>query len=132
MAAEHISAEKYNAWLTPQRALEMAAESFNGGATVAILERLRGGLIQAAAKDAIWDKRPDDQYVLIPRIHWLDFRPTKQNPTTFWRTSDVRLFLHHAATRNETPATVRYFGVRLEPSGVSDLIAIAPRKAAPK
>ena len=126
-----LTAEKIADWLAPHAALEKATEAYgdDGIAKNAILECLRGGRLQAAAKSSAWEGIPNlkmTAHTLIDSEHWTKIASEKAW-AEFWLTSQIRYFLGYY--KNHSGVVARYYGVRFEPQGFEAMLADAAPKA---
>lgn len=125
--ATAFTAEELATWLTPRDALTLVSKVFGPEmAEDAIIERLQGGIIRAAAESASWERNDSVSnprpHILISSSHWVHLSRTESVRKRFWTTGDIRIFIGHDGGTQEYPTTVRYFAVRFDPVGVRTLI----------
>jgi hypothetical protein len=110
--------EEFEKWLRPRQALNLVAQYFFEFSHVpnAILGRLQGGAVQAAAvsSDAI-----KGSPVLIDNVLWSHL--AMGNKPDWWDTGDVKVYRQGSQYR----ATFEgwFYGVRFEPTAINEIIA---------
>ena len=126
MAAERaveqeITAEELADWFTPMQAWTYAAMIVGQkGATNAIWERLKGGMIDAVAATSSvreGDGNPiaTNDPTRIPKQYW---QYCSQTGTDLWGAADVRFFIPTRVRRTSSSLTVRCFAIKLNPVDV--------------
>ena len=99
-------------------------------ADTSIVERLRGGVIMAVAKQASFELRgkvqPPSHFVLIPPEHWGVWQSDSESD--LWGAGDIRVYvevmpdLHIAVLGGSYSMIVRYFGIRFDPAEIEAMI----------
>ena len=130
MPPRDITAEDFKSWLTPREALATLDEAF-GKTEIskhALIEYLKGGMVQAVSNHSVWDNRRDERSIrfLIPSDHWERYDHSYSS-ITFWVTAQITLSLGRQYG-TDTFLTVQHFGVKFEPQGVQAMIPDAPKK----
>ena len=129
MATRAITAAEFDDWLTPRRALEILEAEYGKGddsfvAKHTLLEHLRGGLLEAAAKDStksIAGDRPSRAgFSLLGPGEWDNLT----YGSAFWTSGT----LSYSAVEDRRSVQVRHFDVRFFPPAVR---AIIPQTSAP-
>jgi hypothetical protein len=127
-----VTLEEIASWYTPRRAAEYAAELVGQfGARDAIWNRVTSGLIESAAsfgslEDPGKTPRPGTNPVIIRVAMWACY--SKPN-SDFWGAGDATFFLPRRSA-NERGSTIKYFGIKLNPTYVHSTLP-APVDRAP-
>jgi hypothetical protein len=122
MPARDLTADDIADWLTPRQAVEILNAELEDTylSKHALLERLRGGMVQAVAGHSAVGERGKGARQLffkIPADHWESI----QTADTLWQTGDLKYtFKDYGATER---ITLRHYDVRFEPQGVHAIIA---------
>jgi hypothetical protein len=126
VASGDIEPETFEGWLTPKQAVEKLDPDKKGSRLWrdAVLERLRGGIITAIAETVTYsgprarNMKRQSMAIMQPelwtQIHWND---------DLWNTGDITIETAYAPFDT---LTMRCFNVRLEPSGVRQLLPPQP------
>jgi hypothetical protein len=120
MAAQPaVTAEDLDNWLTPLQAVELLKSAYRSEhlAIQTLLERLRGGMVQAVSRETKLEGRKDSATLApIPIAHW-DF---VRGASSFWTTGDL---VYNFRPQGEYESlTLRHFDVRFEPKSVRAII----------
>ena len=133
MPSDKIKPEDIAGWHTPHAALTIVAGAFGtvDVAKHAILERLVAGFIRSAALKSQWKTsgRTDDEktgVIEIPNDHW-EYHKHSAEWSTFWTTADMGLTFGRTYGLDAS-RSVRYLAIRLDPEGVSEMLANAPAR----
>jgi len=128
MSDSGLAADELVTWLLPRQALTLIQERIPdiGVASRAILERLKGGQIRAASKSAAFENPTELKLgFLIPQRYWSQV--SSKSPD-WWDTADINFSLHlFAGSKHSMHRTVRVFGIRFDPAGISAMIADLPK-----
>jgi hypothetical protein len=132
--AESLSEGDFAKWITPREAIARISISITVElAPPAMIRRLRGGLIKAAAKSSTIERKgtatAPTSTVIIPAAHWQQFpgeaSHTRKLIKTFWETGDIRFWIPDNYHIN-LHCSVLYFGVRFDPTGIDDWVMEFP------
>jgi hypothetical protein len=119
-----------SSWLRPYDALMLVSKSIGTKeGRIALLERLRGGMIRAIASTSSVTADKGEPVTtltptLIPAGHWSRFSSTTS--TTFWHTGTARFFF--PGDRNRRSRAVQCFDIKLDPAGIRALLSSIPAK----
>lgn len=122
MAAADISSEEYARWIPIRDALGQVAEVMHfPNAAIAIGQRLKAGLIVAAAESVVGGRSGKERadYVKVPPAHWAANWVTN-SASTFWSTGQMTASQRTAY--RDSPVSHTYFGLRLDPDGLAKLL----------
>lgn len=134
MAAEKVpSAEDLALWLKPHNALSIIQRSFpkTEVAARAVMERLKGGKIVAAANSSSWeDGTAPTSITLIPASYWSKLSGQKDD---WWDTGDVRFWFSRPKHDGHSGAA-RFYGVRFSSDGIEEILRDnpPPRRVSPE
>jgi hypothetical protein len=107
-------------WLTPRQALQILAKAFKEQHTSkhVLLERLRGGMVQATAGHASLEGRQKTRGLLfkMPSEHWQ--RIETSDP--LWTTGDVNY--RYREYGSGEMVTARLYGIKFEPQAVHAIV----------
>ena len=121
------TAEDIDNWLTPRQAVQLLRSVYEDRwlAEHTLLERLKGGMVQAIARNTTRSDRTDGAaLVRISPEHWRYVNET----SSFWTTGDL-VYTYRRDIYDEV--TFRHFDVRFEPEGVNAIIGSAAPDIAP-
>jgi hypothetical protein len=121
MAAQELTAEDVADWLTPRQAVEILNASYGDNylSKHALLERLRGGMVEAVAcHTALGDKGnvARDSFLKIPAKPWDGI----ETNDSVWLTGDLRH--SQRASSGMGFVTYRHFDVRFDPASVKAIV----------
>ena len=139
-----LQQEEFATWLVPREVLRRVSEviATREAAVDAIVRRLQGGVLHAAAKSCTWGM-PDRAIVqnsitLVPPEHWR-LMTDLAHKVEFWQVGDVRFFFgERGAAIARTPVSdrpnvfaptaqaVTYFVVQFDPNDVGSWLADLP------
>lgn len=129
-----ITPEEFATWLTPSEALSSLQDCLERTeASHAIWDRLKGGIIRAAAEKSsktVEKGNPNltDRPSLILPVDWQYF--TRSKEAQFWKVGDARFFFGRNSRWGQQVTILRY-GIRLDPVAVGTLVAAMPSKPRP-
>lgn len=117
--APSISPEEFSEWLSPPQAEALLRPSLKYELTIrhALLERLKAGLIQGIAAEAVLGFG-DERLALftVPKTHWDHF----SSSSSFWATGSHTY--EYRSDRFYDKSTIRLFDVRFGPTAVRSMI----------
>jgi hypothetical protein len=124
MTARDLTADNIADWLTPSQAIEILDAFYDNRSPPskhALLERLRGGMVQAVAGHSAFDGRRRWREVLykIPSDDW----EKVDTADPFWITGDLTYKRREYGSSDTT--TARHFDVRFEPQSVRAIVGMA-------
>jgi len=116
-------------WLPAPETLRIVAESFGDDEYVAkraILHRLIGGMLTAAAENQAWQNYPKGS--TGPTLIGVEFwsHTVRDAIDQMWAAGD--LVVHRSYYDGSGDVVVRYYSVKFDPAGVRALVANAPKK----
>jgi hypothetical protein len=122
---ETISQTEFDSWVTPNDVMSRLVSLRWSVATICdvLLYRLRAGLVQSAAATA-WFQREtqaDERPVLRRLEPGLFAKIGLVNEPSFWHAGDLR-FGHDVAWSVLSKHRAAFFGIRLDPSGLADIL----------
>jgi hypothetical protein len=127
-SADAVNAKHFAAWLSPAVAVGvLEAKGYTQALAVdALLRRLSAGVLVAAAEHCLW--QPVGQRAqrvsrsILPSFHWRSNIDWLAN-ASLWRTGDVDFAVIRETNAGATiEGRSSYFGVRLDPSGVAEIV----------
>ena len=126
MAEQRLKPEDFDGWRQPHEA-QADLDAVYGKSSVShhlLLDRLKSGKISAVAESSTWKGIRGDKTGLIPvmRDQWEHFGAGEE----FWKSGDLHLYLGHYKGSLST-VEVWYHGIKFDPNGINDLIALAPK-----
>jgi hypothetical protein len=130
MPARDVTADDLIAnWLSPSQAVEILAGVYKGtgvSARAVLLERLRGGMVQAIAGHSAFEgsRKTRDVFYKIPSEDW----ESVDTANNAWVSGDL-VYTRREYGRSER-TTVRHFNVKFEPQGVYAIIGASPANPA--
>jgi hypothetical protein len=118
-------------WLSPRQAVEILDAAYPPASRVSkqvLLERLRGGMVQAVAAHSVFDggRQGREVFYKIPSDDW----ERVDTSDILWITGELTYTRREHGLAGRT--TVRHYNVRFEPQGVRAIVANAPKEPAAK
>jgi hypothetical protein len=139
MAGNGVTAAEIATWLTPGEALGLLSEGLTSTLAVnAIVERLKGGMIDSGAANSSWEfgRRGRIQgptgTVLIPSRYWSFLNADADTANRLWVFGDVRFYLGLDNGRYSEVVSIRYFGIRFDPAGIQQLVQAPAATTTPR
>lgn len=127
MADDDFTAEEFAKWIPIRQAVEMADGQMGNTIYREIINRLRNGLIDARAENAIGEVgsrkmpfRPHSKVGLKIWDHVAGFRHLSSSG--FWRSNTVEANINEGPHLHSPAVTYTYYGVRLDPAGVAKML----------
>ena len=123
-----IKPEMIADWLRPHEALAALDAVYEKPSTSRhlLFERLKSGKIVAVAESSTWKgvRGETTGLIAIQRDQWERFMPREE----FWKSGDLYINLGHYKQGYNT-VEVWYHGIKFDPSGIQELVDIAPKRA---
>lgn len=132
MADEEFSADKFAAWIRIKEALAQVTKFADGQTSTAahgIIDRLRNGLLTAAAKTIIWTtgsrqaSKKDNQ--IIDASVWIKYETEYLASHALWRTGDGQVHIYPQGLSGQK-STLHLYDVRIDPKTLSDWVGMPP------
>jgi len=131
MAVAAFTAEQFETWIRARDAYRQAKDAFGSHAAYTIIGRLKTGLLTARAKHVFLE--PDGTKsgfeLLIPRELWATFESDHQylSQSTLWNTGEMEVHTYRGR-----PQSFKFYDVRFDPDGVSEMLPPRPVPPQPK
>lgn len=135
MAGGDFTEGDFEAWLPISHAVEMAGGHLGTAIYQEIVSRLRNGLIQARAENAVveFGARKTDlkPYAPVGTKVWDELAETRHlSALRLWRTNTVSVSLREGTYMHSPDTHYTYYGVRLDPAGVAKMLPQAAKAPA--
>jgi hypothetical protein len=127
MSTSGLTPKEFGDWLTPRRAVEILDAVFKESylSKNALLERLRGAMGRAVARQAVFVREYKSNTSLPLYELRLDDWGRVDTSDDVWLTGTlVRTYRQHGGIGLET---ARYYDVRFEPAGIEDIVETVSR-----
>jgi hypothetical protein len=128
MTPKGLTPKIFASWMLPHDALTLVTEVIVGAPpSRVILERLKGGLVKAAAirssTRGVLGGVTHADLVEIPGEYWEGLLSED-----FWNSGDAHFNLRAGYGVGLDAESVRCFGIRIEPTGIEELVAGLPKR----